>query len=167
MSKRDTGARRPSLVPEKARARATNQRLNGVVTAKGLVATGDGRTVWARRYRDTVVLIANDLGGIDALSELKLGLVRRAACLMLETERLESRLANGEIVDIDLLARLSSHLRRIAESIGLDRVTRDRAPSIAEIAERHRRPAERREGHGATPIASVANPPAVSRREGK
>ena len=45
-------------------------------------------------------------------------------------------LAEGrEGVDVDLLARMSSHLRRIAESIGLDRVHSQRVPSLSELME--------------------------------
>ncbi len=65
---------------------------------------------------------------------MKLSLIRRAAALTVECERLEGELALGKEVNVDALARVSSHLRRIAESIGLDRVKRDITPSLADIA---------------------------------
>lgn len=120
------------------RSKVTNERLRGRVTTKSLFVEGDGRTPWARRYRDLVALYADDAGGLATLPELKLSLIRRAAALTVECERLEGELAEGKAVDIELLARTSSHLRRIAESIGLDRVKRDVTPSLADIAARHR-----------------------------
>jgi hypothetical protein len=125
-----------TILQRNGRSRVTNARLDGKVSAKGLIVTGDARSVWARRYRDLCAMLIEDAGGMDALSELRLGLIRRAATLMIECERLESRLANGEEVDVDLLARLSSHLRRIAETIGLDRAPRTKAPTLEDIAAR-------------------------------
>lgn len=52
---------------------------------------------------------------------------------MIECEKLELSLARGEIADVDLLARLSSHMRRISETIGLERVTKTIEPTLAEI----------------------------------
>lgn len=116
-----------------ARSRVTNARLKNRVSTKALWADVDGRTPWARRYRDLVALFADDAGGLETMPEIKLSLIRRAAALTVECERLEGDLAEGKNVDIDALARVSSHLRRIAESIGLDRVKRDLTPTIAEI----------------------------------
>ena len=42
----------------------------------------------------------------------------------------------GAPSDIDMLVRHSSHLRRIAEQIGIDKVPSKRPPTIQEIAER-------------------------------
>lgn len=94
----------------------------------------DGRTAWARRFRDLVTGFANDLGGAEALPAMKMALVRRAASLAIEAERLEASLANGQQVDIDLLARLASHQRRIVEQLGLDKVKPAAGPTAASIA---------------------------------
>ncbi len=119
------------------RSRVTNARLQGRVTSRALFAEGDGRSIWGRRYRDLVTLFADDLGGLATMTELKLGLVRRTAALAIECEKLEDRLANGQKVDIDLLARLSGHVRRLSETLGLDRVKRDITPSLADILASH------------------------------
>ena len=63
--------------------------------------------------------------------------MRRAAALQIECERMEGILADGGNVDIDLLARTSSHLRRIAESIGLERQARDITPDIRDLITKH------------------------------
>jgi hypothetical protein len=69
---------------------------------------------------------------------LKMALIRRAASLSVECERLEGRLADGdEKVDVDMLARMSSHLRRIGETIGFARVRRERTVTLDEILTQH------------------------------
>jgi hypothetical protein len=123
---------------KKGRSRVTNARLSGRVTAKSLfVGDIDGRSLWARRYRDLVASYVDDAGGVHALSELRLSLIRRVAALTVEAERLEVELASGRDVDVDLLARLSSHIRRIAETIGLDKAVKDITPSLGDILAAH------------------------------
>jgi hypothetical protein len=130
-----------SLKPT-GRSRVTNARASGRVTAKSLFAGEiDGRSIWARRYRDLVCSYVDDAGGVHALSELRLSLIRRVAALTVEAERLEVELASGRQVDVDLLARLSSHIRRIAETIGLDRAVKDVTPSLSDIVAQHSAPA--------------------------
>lgn len=123
------------------RSRVTNARLKGRLTSKALFAVGaDGRSAWGRRYRDLTNSIVADLGGLDKVSEVKLGLARRMAALTIEAEKLECALAAGKRCDLDLLARLSGHMRRIADQIGLEKVQRVEAPpTIAEIAAKHRK----------------------------
>jgi hypothetical protein len=120
----------PAGMPAKSRSRMTNEKLRGVVTSRGLFVNTDGRSAWARRFRDLVSLYVADAGGIAALTELKFSLIRRCAALSCECEKLENALADGQEIDVDLLARLSSHMRRIAESIGLDRAAKDVTPAV-------------------------------------
>ena len=98
-----------------ARSRVTNAWLKGRVNSRALFVDADGRSPWARRYRDVIMRLVDDAGGLGALSELKLSLIRRAAALTVECERLESELANGKPCDLDQLSRASGHLRRVAE----------------------------------------------------
>lgn len=49
-------------------------------------------------------------------------------------------MASGKHVDIDLLARVSSHIRRISESIGLDRKVKVLEPTLDEILAAHNAP---------------------------
>ncbi|WP_292532846.1 hypothetical protein [Methylocystis sp.] len=125
-----------------ARSRVTNARLKGGrVTVGSLFIAADGRSPWARRYRDMVAMLVGDAGGLESLTELRLSLIRRCAALIVECEKMEVTLADGGKVDIDLLARTSSHVRRISETIGLDRATRDVTPSLAQIVAQHRQDA--------------------------
>ncbi len=65
-----------------------------------------------------------DLGGHDNTSEAERSIVRRAAVLTTELERLEVRFAlagEASAEDIDLYARVAANLRRLLGSVGLQR----------------------------------------------
>jgi hypothetical protein len=85
----------------------------------------DGNAAWTRRWRDLKALYADDLGGESALSEIQLGLIGTAATLRCELERLDGRLSVGEAIDTDLYGRIAGHYRRIAETLGIERRSRD------------------------------------------
>jgi hypothetical protein len=89
----------------------------------------DGRSLIARRYRDIVRAIVADQGGAAQISEARLQLVRRFSAAAVLAEQMESRLANGEQIDIAEHALLASTLVRIARRIGVNRVPRDVTPS--------------------------------------
>ena len=63
-----------------ARSRVTN--------GNRLLPEVDGRTVWARRMRDLIQAHTADLGGDSEISEAERSLIRRAATLATELERL-------------------------------------------------------------------------------
>ena len=110
--------------PRNNRARITN--------GTSLLPTVDGRCLWARRYRDLLSLHLSDLGGESACSEAEKALTRRAACLIVELERLEDLFATGEATpqQLELYQRLTNTLRRVLESLspGLQRRSRDVTP---------------------------------------
>jgi hypothetical protein len=84
----------------------------------------DGRSTWARRLRDLMALHLSDLGGDDAVSEAERSIVRRAATLTVELERIELGFAlAGEArpEQVDLYQRVANSLRRLLESVGLER----------------------------------------------
>jgi hypothetical protein len=54
-----------------------------------------------------------------------MSLVRRASAIECELEQMEGRLSCGENVDLDAFTRAASHLRRILETIGLERRPRE------------------------------------------
>jgi hypothetical protein len=76
---------------ERQRAKGRSKVSNG----KALWAGVDGRSVWARRQRDILGEIVNDLGGSDMLSEAQRQLARRAAALSVACERIEAVLAGA------------------------------------------------------------------------
>lgn len=115
---------------------------SAVTNGSRLFVSADASGPWGRRYRDLIQSYAEDAGGLGNLTGLKITLIRRAAALTVECERLEGLLAEGADVDTDRLGRLSGHLRRIAETIGLDKtVVTVKPPTVEEIAARHRREA--------------------------
>jgi hypothetical protein len=106
---------------------------NSVSNGRDVLPNVDGRSLIARRYRDISGAIIVDQGGLDRCSESRLQLIRRFAAAAVLAEQLESRLANGEQVDINEHATLSSTLVRLASRIGIDRVPKDVTPSLRDI----------------------------------
>ncbi len=90
-----------------------------------VIGGGDGRGPWVRRWKDLVNLHVGDLGGADMMTEFQLGLCKRAASLEIQLEQLEAAMSEGQPVDLDLFGRLIGHLRRIAETLGIQRTMRD------------------------------------------
>lgn len=119
-----------ALPPLGAQSSSRTRLTNGAIVVAGV----DGRTAWARRYKDVVALHASDLGGPDNMSEAEKALVKRAATLVVELERLESRFASAEKPpterELDLYSRLAGSLRRLLEAVGLQRRARDATPTI-------------------------------------
>jgi hypothetical protein len=94
---------------------------SAVTNGRRVFVEGDGRSAWTRRYRDLIAGHVSDLGGPSVLSESQLSLVRRASAIECELEQMEGRLSRGDQVDLDAFTRAAGHLRRILETIGLER----------------------------------------------
>ena len=113
-------------VPSRQRSAVTNR--------SRLLEGGDGRGPWARRMRDVIELHISDLGGLENASEAEKSIIRRAATLTIELERLEAKfstLPNGpRDSDLDMYQRCSNSLRRLLETIGIKRVPRDVTPTL-------------------------------------
>jgi hypothetical protein len=145
----NASTRSPSNAPKvvhnaRVRLRTDGKRSRSAVTSgRQLFINGDPNTAWARRFHDLVMGHVADAGGRDMLSEARYALCKRAAALECELERWEAKLSQGIEVDLDKYGRASSHLRRILESLGLERKQRD-VLSLGEVL---------RNGHrsGATP----------------
>lgn len=93
-------------LPPRQRSRVSNgsSLLNGV----------DGRRASARRFRDLIAdLTREEFGDSENLSIAELGLLRQAAALTLQAERLQAAVVRGETVNADELVRLSSENRRV------------------------------------------------------
>jgi hypothetical protein len=118
--------------PANLRLQRKAQARSRLSNARDLLPNVDGRSLIARRYRDIVSAIASDQGGADRLSETRLQLIRRFAAAACLAEQLEARLARGEQIDIQEHCLIVSTMVRVAQRIGVDRVPRDVAPSLAE-----------------------------------
>jgi hypothetical protein len=137
---------KPVFETDKSRssAKVFGAKLNGrsrITNGSSLLPSVDGRSIWARRLRDLIVLHENDYGGADAISEAERSLVRRAAALTVELELMEVKFAaNGgaKAWELDSYQRAANSLRRLLESLGLQRRARD-VTGLGEIlaAEHH------------------------------
>jgi hypothetical protein len=105
-------------------ARTANNR-SAVTNGRKLFVLGDGNSAWSRRYRDLVCGHISDLGGASGLSEAQLSLIKRAAAIEVELEQQEGKLSQGQEINLDVFTRSASHLRRLWESLGLDRKAKD------------------------------------------
>ena len=91
-----------------------------------------------RRAKD---VIAAHLSDVPDPSAAELSLIRRAATLTVELERLEATFALAGEADpatLDLYGRTAGNLRRLLEAVGLQRRSRDVTPSLSDILREHR-----------------------------
>lgn len=76
-----------------------------------------------------------DLGGNGSVSAAERSIVRRAATLTVELERMEGAFAlagEASAEALDLYSRVAGNLRRLLESVGISRRPRDITPSLGE-----------------------------------
>jgi hypothetical protein len=107
-----------------------------VANGNALVPDTDGRSAWVRRAKEIIAAHLSDLGGEENTSAAERSIVRRAATLTVELERLEAKFATaGEAsaLDLDLYQRTAGNLRRLLEAVGLQRRARDVGPTLADI----------------------------------
>jgi hypothetical protein len=102
-----------------------------------LIAGCDGRGPWVRRLKDLLAEATSDMGGVDNTSAAERHIIRRACVLIVELERLEGKFAQaGEANadDLDLYGRISGNMRRLLESVGLQRRPRAvNGPSLSDL----------------------------------
>jgi hypothetical protein len=114
-----------SDIPQPVRAMKRGKGRSRVTNGSKLLPLSDGRSATARRFRDLYEDIAADLGGVAMLSEGQRQLIRRAAMLSAESERMEALAARGEAeFDIDLYGMICDRLGRLFGRLGLERVAR-------------------------------------------
>ena len=102
------GFQAPGPNPAKGRSPTTNRRR---------LLPVDLRSPQGRRFKDLCRIYAADLGGLDQLAEGDLALVRTAAGLTVESERLQCLIVEGKGVNHDAIVRLSSETRRVLERL--------------------------------------------------
>ena len=132
--------RRQLRRPLDAKTHSRSAITNGAV----LLARIDGRSFWARRYKDLCAGLLSDLGGANApISEAQKLLVRRGALLALELERREAAfMPNGaDDAAVDCYQRITNTLRGVVETLNIHRgrVARDAnlLPDPLQYAERY------------------------------
>lgn len=121
---------------KRPQSRVTAAAARGIAT---WLDRGDKRGVVARRFRDLVGLVTSDLAtDPNELSEAQRQIIRRIASLSVWCELREAEMADGHEINIAEFQRTSNSLRRLCESIGLERRQRDVTPTLGQIL---------REGH--------------------
>ena len=106
---------------------------SAITSGRELFIDGDSNSAWSRRYYDLIAGHVADLGGADILSEAQFSLIRRCAAIECELERLDSVLSRNQAIDLDSYARVAGHLRRIFETLGLERVARNITPTLSDV----------------------------------
>ena len=108
--------------------------------ANGKLLPGiDQRNTWVRRARELIADHISDCGGEDNTSTAERSIIRRAAVITVELERLELKFAQaGEASadDLDLYIRASGNMRRLLEAVGLQRRARDVGPTLGDLLRR-------------------------------
>jgi len=107
-----------------------------VSNGKDILPNCDQRSIVARRYRDISSAILADMGGPDNCSETRQQLVRRFSAAAVLAEAMESKLANGEQIDVTEHCLLTSTMTRVASRIGIDRTPKEIIDSVDDEAMR-------------------------------
>ena len=116
------------------RSRVTNAVARGSVLWLDNV---DKRGPIPRRFKDIVSLVTGDLASEPAqLSEGQRQIIKRIASLSVWCKSQECRMADGDEIDILEFQRVSNTLRRLCESIGLERRQRDVGLTLGELLRR-------------------------------
>jgi len=120
-------------VPKRQKSRQRSAVTNGTALLVGVPNTN----AWARRCRDILGEHLSDLGGEASSAERSLA--RRAAVLTTELEMLESQFAldgKADVGKLDIYVRGVGGLRRLLQTIGLERRARDLGPTLSDFLPR-------------------------------
>jgi hypothetical protein len=108
-----------------------------ITNGSALLPGVDGRSPWIRRLKDC---LASHLGDKPDATAAEQAIIRRAAVLIVELERLEQQFALAGEADpftLDLYGRVAGNMRRLLESVGLERRSRNVTPPSIEDYARH------------------------------
>ena len=126
---------------EKQRRRARRQakkdpnksKQKSAIANGALLPDVDGRSAWVRRCKE---IIANYHSDVPDASEAERSLLRRAAVLTTELERMERVFAlagQAAAEDLDIYGRCAGNLRRLLEAVGLKRRPRDVTNGLSDL----------------------------------
>jgi hypothetical protein len=102
---------------------------------QGAILQGvDMRTHGGRRFRELVADLAHHLN--DDPTPPQLALIRRAAALSVWCEQQEALQASGGELDIASYSSAANTLRRLLDTLGIERRPRDVTPSLVDYLAR-------------------------------
>ena len=110
----------------KPKPQAGTQKGNGRLVLTGV----DGRTTAARRFKEVIATLSDDLGG--DLSQAQQAIAARAATMIVWCEEAETAFANGMALDVTTFATVANALRRLLADLGLERRSKDVTPTLAQ-----------------------------------
>jgi hypothetical protein len=109
----NTGATAVRVCSKASTMKALQPNVRAAVSNTAHTLEGvDGRSSEARRFRDLLHSITNDLGGVGVLSTYELSLARQCAALMLRSDQVEAAVVRGD-TNADELTRLADQVRRV------------------------------------------------------
>ena len=111
--------------PSKQKSRITN--------GSALLPGVDQRSAWVRRAQD---VLSQHLADKPDATAAEQAIIRRAAVLIVELERLERQFALAGEADayaLDLYGRVAGNMRRLLEAVGLERRARDIGPTLGDL----------------------------------
>lgn len=111
-----------------------------LTNGKDLLPDVDGRSLLYKRFKEIARLVAADQGGLDALSEARVQLVRRFAATCVMAEQIEADMCNGLEIDINQHTAISSTLVRLGSRIGIDRRAKNITPNLTDYLELQSKP---------------------------
>jgi len=117
---------RPSVTLRPA-AHSPQFNRSRVTNGRDLLPGIDGRSAWARRFRDLIDGLTADLGSV--LSEAERLQVRTAASLQLHVEQLTAQMVRGEAVDPDAITRAANGATRALSALKRRGTARGPAPA--------------------------------------
>lgn len=121
-----TPSPRPATLKPQARTRVGN--------GSAVLQDVDGRSVAFRRYREILASLVSDMGGDP--SEAQQQIARRAASIAIWCEQQDAAAATGTPIEVAPYTTASNTLRRLLESLGLERRARNVTPTLAQYSAR-------------------------------
>ena len=159
-----------NLLQDRSPIVAGSKRARSAMTNGAILPGIDGRSTWVRRLKDLIALHVADLGGDQNVSEAERAIIRRAAVLITELERMERDFALSEgapgIAELEVYQRAANSMRRLLESVGLQRRSRDMTPTLAEYLQAARMAAADAEPDAAPASENAARATADAEGEG-
>jgi hypothetical protein len=83
------------------------------------------------------MLLADDLGGAASLTEAQRALVRQAAALTVQSEKLQSAMIRGEAIDDEQMTRVANSLSRTLHRLGRKRAQTKLGPLADHFSRPH------------------------------
>ncbi|KNY13094.1 hypothetical protein AKG11_30945 [Shinella sp. SUS2] len=100
---------------------ASNPTRNRSAISNGswLLEGVDNRSALGRRFRDLCVSFADGLGGEPDLTEPQRAMIRQAAAVTVQSEKLQASIVKGEDVDHEKIVRLNNLQARLIKQLGI------------------------------------------------